>query len=93
MRGFKVSVSGEHNGQAIVIHPSDHEFLIVGFRSGISLSDPAFQWPAMKNIQVQRVRWVGAGWENDGEPSYGVDQSNQTLSVDLDTPQAVLVGW
>jgi hypothetical protein len=93
INGFKVSVNGEHNGQAIVIHPSDHEFLIVGFRSGVSLSDPAFQWPAMKNFQVQRVRWIGAGWENDGEPSYGVDQRHQTLSVDLDTPQAVLVGW
>jgi len=93
INGFKVSVNGEHNGQAIVIHPSDHEFLIVGFRSGVSLSDPAFQWPAMKNIRVRRVRWVGAGWKNDGEPSYGVDQSHQTLSVDLDTPQAVLVGW
>jgi hypothetical protein len=93
INGFKVTVSGEHNGQAIVIHPSDHEFLMVGFRSGVSLSDPVFQWPALKNVRVRRVRWANDHWESDGEPSYGVDQSNKSLSVDLDTPQAVLVSW
>jgi hypothetical protein len=91
--GFRVTVGGEHNGQAIVIHPSDHEFLMVGFRSGVSLSDAAFRWPQLRNVRVRRVRWEQDHWESDGEPSYNVDQSNQTLSVDLDTPQAVLVSW
>jgi hypothetical protein len=93
INGFKVIVNGEHDGQAIVIHPSNHEFLMIGFRSGVSLHDAVFQWPAMKNVRVRRVCWTGEDWEKDGEPSYGVDQSNQTLSVDMDTPQAVLVTW
>jgi hypothetical protein len=93
INGFKVTVNGEPNGQAVVIHPSNHEFLMIGFRTGVSLRDPTFQWPAIKNVRVQRVRWDGADWEGDGEPSYGVDQSNQTLYVDIDTPQAVLVTW
>jgi hypothetical protein len=93
VNGAKVTVEGEHNGQAIVIHPSGHEFLMVGFRCGVSLKDAAFEWPALKNVHVRRVKWNGNDWADDGAPSYGVDQSHNTLGVDLDTPQAVLVSW
>lgn len=93
INGAKVTVSGERNGQAIVIHPSGHEFLVVGFRSSLSLSDPAFQWPGMKGIRVQKVSWTGDQWQKDGEPAYGFDQTSSTLNVELDTPQAILVNW
>jgi hypothetical protein len=56
VNGFKVTVSGEHNGEAIVIHPSGHEFLMAGFRSSVSMNDPTFQWSMMKSIRVRRVR-------------------------------------
>src|SRR5215472_2856627 len=42
IEGFKVTVSGEHDGQAIVIHPSGHEFMAIGFRTVVSWKDPAF---------------------------------------------------
>lgn len=93
VNGVKVTVTGERNGQAIVMHASNHDFLVVGFRAGVSLSDPAFEWPAMKNVRVQRVHWTENHLENDGEPSYGADQSNKTLSIDLEEPQAVRVTW
>src|SRR5262249_11121454 len=93
LNGAKVTVTGEHNGQVIVIHPSDHDFLMVGFRAGVSLSDSTFEWPAIKNVRVQRVHWTEDHLEKDGEPSYGVDQSNQMLYVDLEGPQAVRVTW
>lgn len=93
INGAKVTVSGERNGQAIVIHPSGHEFLVVGYRSSLSLTDPAFQWPDMKRIRVQKVHWAEDQWHDDGRPAYGFNQSNKTLNVDLDTPQAVLVNW
>jgi hypothetical protein len=93
VNGFKVTVSGEHNGEAIVIHPSGHEFLMAGFRSSVSMNDPTFQWPMMKSIRVRRVRWAQDHWEDDGEPNYGVDQSHKVLDVELDSPQAVLVSW
>jgi hypothetical protein len=93
VNGAKVTVQGEHNGQAIVIHPSGHEFLMIGFRCGVSLNDAAFEWPALKNVRVRRVKWSGNDWVDDGAPSYGVDQSHNTLDVDLDAPQAVLVSW
>lgn len=93
VNGVKVTVTGERNGQAIVMHASNHDFLVVGFRAGVSLSHPAFEWPAMKNVRVQRVHWTENHFENDGEPSYGADQSNKTLSIDLEEPQAVRVTW
>jgi hypothetical protein len=93
LNGAKVTVTGERNGQAMVIHPSHHDFLMVGFRAAVSLSDPALEWPAMKNVQVQRVRWTEDHFEKDGESSYGVDQSNKTLYIDLEGPQAVRVTW
>jgi hypothetical protein len=66
---------------------------MTGFRSSISIARPELQWPAMKSIHVVRVRWSADHWENDGEPSYTVDQSSQTLTIDLDSPQAILVTW
>jgi hypothetical protein len=93
VNGFKVTVTGERNGQAIVIHPSDHEFLMVGFRTEVALRDAVFLWPRLETVRVRRVQWVRDHWDDDGEPSYNVDQRNTTLSVDLDTPQAVMVNW
>ena len=93
VNGFEVTVSGEHNGESIVIHPFGHKFLIVGFRSSVSINDPAFEWPRMKSVRVRRVRWMQDHWEDDGEANYGVDQSHKILSVELESPQAVLVSW
>ncbi len=93
VNGFPVTVTGENNGQAIVIHPAAHEFLLVGYRTNVSFTDPAFQWPMMKQIRVERLYWAGDHWNPDGEPNYGVDQSKKTLDIDLNTPQAVLVSW
>jgi len=91
--GFPVTVTGENNGQAIVIHPAGHEFLLVGYRATVSFTDPTFQWPAMKQIRVERVSWAGDHWNQDGAPNYGVDQSKKILDINLDTPQAILVSW
>jgi hypothetical protein len=93
VNGIKVTVTGERDGQAIVVHPSNHEILIVGFRSEVSLASPVFEWPRMRNIRVQRVRWETDGWANDGEPSYDVDQSRKILQVDVGEPQVLLVTW
>ena len=47
----------------------------------------------MRKLRVQKVYWAGDHWVGDGEPEYYVDQTNTTLEVDLDTPQAVLIFW
>jgi hypothetical protein len=93
INGSKIKVFGSDNGQLIVIHPSGHEFLLVGFRSGALFHGPAFEWPAIKNVRIQRIAWNGDDWSRDGAASYNVDQSGQNLSLDLDVPQAVLVSW
>ena len=59
VNGFPVTVSGRNNGQAIVIHPAAHEFLVVGYRVSASFQDPMFEWPTMQKIRVQKVYWAG----------------------------------
>ena len=93
VNGLKVTVTGEDSGKAIVIHPSAHEFLLVGYRASVSFNDPAFQWPEMNSIRVEKVYWEGDHWNKDGDPTYGVDQSKKTLDIELDTAQAIRVSW
>ncbi len=93
VNGFQVTVSGERDGKAIVIHLSEHNFLVIGYRANISWKDAGIEWPHMKGIHVERVRWSVDHWIHDGEPEYGVDQSHQSLELALEIPQAVLVNW
>jgi hypothetical protein len=93
VNGSPVTVTGEDNGQAIVIHPGAHEFLVVGFRASASFADPTFQWPTMQQVSVKKVYWAGDQWKSDGEPEYQIDQANKILEVDLDTPSAVVISW
>ena len=93
INGFNVSVTGVDNGQAIVIHPAGHNFLLVGYRSNVSFHDAIFRWPGVKEVRVERVYWAGDHWVRDGEPAYGLNQSSNTLDVELDNPQAVRVSW
>jgi hypothetical protein len=91
--GFRVTVSGGNDGQAIVIHPGGHEFLVVGFRTRVSWQNAASDWPEIRKLRVERVFWSRNHWERDGEATYGVNQSDKILSVDLDSPQAIRVNW
>lgn len=90
---IEVTVSGAQDGQAIVIHPSGHEFLAIGYRTAVSWHDPAFRWPGIKSLRVEKVVWNRDHWDREGEPGYGVNQSSKILSVDLGSPQAIHVSW
>ena len=92
INGLPLNISGSADGQAIVIHPSGKQFLIVGYSVDVSLKDQGLVWPVMQGLHVQRVHWSTTGWVVDGEPSdYGVNQANRTLWIELAYPQAVLV--
>jgi hypothetical protein len=93
VNGSRVTVTGENDAKAIVMHLSGHDFLVVGYRARVAFNDPAFQWPEMKNIRLENVHWTGDHWTKDGEPTFGVDQSRKTLEIELDTAQAVRVSW
>jgi len=92
INGLTLNISGSADGQAIVIHPVEKQFLIVGYSVDVSLKDQGLVWPVMQGLHVQRVHWSAAGWVVDGEPSdYGINQADHTLWIGLDYPQAVLV--
>ncbi len=93
VNGIRVSVTGESNGQAIVIHPAANELLVLGYRCGVTLSGPGFKWPALRTVRVEKGQWAGDRWQAEGQPLHGFDQSKQTLEVELDVPQAVRISW
>jgi len=91
--GAKVTVSGSDDGQAIVIHPTETEFVIIGYRCGVSIENEIFTWPTLEKVKVEKGQWVGGKWQSEGEPEYGFNQPRKTLGIELDTPQAVRVTW
>jgi hypothetical protein len=91
INGLAVSVTGSADGQAIVIHPSAKQLLVIGYRTDISVSGPGFRWPAMQKLHVAGVHWTDSGWNADGDAYYEVNQSHGTLSLSLPYPQAVLI--
>ena len=93
VHGAKVTVEGSDDGQAIVIHPTENEFVIVGYRCGISIENEIFAWPGLQRVKVEKGRWVAGGWEKEGEVEYGFNQPHRTLGIELDAPQAVRVTW
>ncbi len=93
VNGFSVNVSGQDNGQAMVIHPSGHNFLIVGYRCEVTLRSSAFRWPALQGLRVESGSFDGNDWKPHGAPSYSISQSRRVLQIDLDHPQAIRVSW
>ncbi len=91
VNGITLSMSENRDGQAIVIHPSAKQLLIVGYRTEVSIKNEGMIWPTMQKLQVTKVRWSGSGWVSVGAADYGVDQSNTSLYVELANPQAVLI--
>jgi len=93
MDGIRVAASGDENGQVIVVHSVASEFLIVGYRSDVSLWNAVFRWPALKRVRAEKGSWVGDRWRDDGEPLYEVDQVERRLGVHMDEPQAIRIRW
>jgi len=93
IRGSKVTVSGQDNGQAIVIHPAPNEFWVVGYRCHVSIAGELARWPALKQIRVESGHWDRDRWQMEGECWYVVDQSANVIGFTLEAPQTVRVYW
>jgi len=88
-----VGASGDENGQVIIMHPAAREFLLVGYRSDVSLWNEALRWPALKRLHVEKGSWVGDQWRSAEEPLYEVDQMERRLGVHMDEPQSIRIWW
>lgn len=91
--GFNVTVDAEGRGQAIVLHPSAHDFVLVGFRCTVTLRDPSVEWAHISNVHVEKGKWTGDRWIPEGGAVHNLNQGNNAFSVSLDSPQAVRVYW
>jgi hypothetical protein len=77
------------------LHPAPNEFILVGHRCEVTLTDDMFQWPNVRKLRVERGRYVGPDWKNEGDPVsfYGINTEARSLEVPLMIPQAVRVYW
>lgn len=93
VNGAEVRFTNGGDGQAIVIHPAKNEFLIVGYRSGVSLATPMAKWPAARRIHVEHGTWEQGHWQSAGEYPHTINQSSSTIGVRLNRPAAVYIRW
>ena len=91
LNGAKVMVSGQANGQVIIIHPNEREFLIAGYRCQISIATDKAIWPALKNIKVEKGKWDGDQWIVEGEVHYSINQSDCTIGISINKSQVLRV--
>lgn len=66
--GARVTAANGPGGQAMVLHPEEEEFLIVGWRSAIAIRSGLSRWPRLKQVRIEAGRWESAQWkpEPDG---------------------------
>jgi len=76
-----------------VIHPAPNEFWIVGYRCRVSIDSELARWPALKQLHVESGHWDGDQWKMEGECWYVINQSTNSIGLNLDVPQAVRVYW
>jgi hypothetical protein len=91
--GAKVTVGGQDNGQALVIHPTPNEFWVIGYRCRVSIDTELARWPTLKQIRVESGHWDRDQWHKKGECWYTINQSTMSIGFSLDTPQVVRVYW
>lgn len=89
--GRKVTVQGQDNGQAILIHIADNEYLAIGFKCSISISSERAQWPDVKDICVEKGYWQGLDWVAEDVTHHSIDQSAHLVSIAISTPAVVRI--
>lgn len=91
--GIEITVAGDDNGQAMAIRPADNEFVVAGYRCAVTVKTDFARWPALKRLRVEKGAWVGGAWRDQGGAVYTMNQSQGTLRISLEEPQAVRVYW
>jgi hypothetical protein len=93
VRGAKVTVGSQADGQAMVIHPTPNEFWVIGYRCHVAIDSELARWPALKQIHVESGQWDRDQWLKKGECWYTVNQSTMSIGFTLDAPQVIRVYW
>lgn len=95
MGRMSVTVAGSSNGQAIVLQPSNHELILIGYRCQITLQSTSPSWPTSSAINVQSGGWNGAQWKTSGVPTVvaAAGSRPERIRIYLPDPQVVRVSW
>ncbi len=91
--GIRVTVSGSHNGQALVINTGLHKYFVIGYKCGVSLRYPESGWLGIKLLKVEEGCFQSNTWVGKDAERYTVNQSSNTLAVSLSEPQVIRISW
>ena len=95
MEGIQVTVAGSENGQAIVLQPSEHELILIGYKCQVTLNSEASTWPGASRMHIETGSWVANKWMKEGEPVVGraASQAHGPVHIFMPQPQVVRVYW
>lgn len=95
MGGVQVTVKGSDNGQAMVLQPSSHELILIGYRCEVTLNAPSPTWTSVGQVHVETGSWAHGTWKRDGAPVVvkAAQDSSDGLRIYIPQPQVVRVSW
>lgn len=81
--GAKVGVVYDPGGQLMILHPEPDEFLVIGWKSSVTLETPMAKWPTLKKLRVEAGRWEGLRWSPAPDPVYYAVQGERAVRIRL----------
>lgn len=95
MGDIQVTAAGSENGQVMVLQPSEHELILIGYRCQVTLNSEAPTWPAGSRIHIETGSWVGSKWTKEGKPvvTRTATDAPGSVRVFMPQPEVVRVYW
>jgi len=87
--GATIRVTGERDGQAIVVALAAGDIVVAGYRCSVSIATETAVWPQLRRIRVEKGIWEGWEWVRQGEVLYQIDQNRRCIDVMLDVSMVV----
>ncbi len=87
--GATIGVTGERDGQAIVVVLAPGDIVAAGYRCSVSITAETAVWPQVRRIRVEKGIWDGWKWMRQGEALYQIDQHRRCIDIMLDVPMVV----
>ncbi len=75
--GARVTATNGTGGQAMVLRRAPEEFVVLGWRSAVTIATHLARWPDLKRVRIEAGRWEGPRWVRDPRAIYlGVAEQN-----------------
>jgi hypothetical protein len=94
--GVRVTADNGTKGQAMVIRPGLSDFLVIGWRTSVTIQTPMSRWPELKRVKIEAGRWEGTRWIPDESANFlgAAEQNAGVFRIRLfEEPTVVRISW